>query len=145
MIGVAAVKGLAGSLAGKVSMGLNIILILAIGALLVTKNLTISELRRSIDHPKTGYKVQLAKAQSDLTICRGNVSTLQGGIDRQNAGIRALADAADANRKIGAEKLERLRLEHKPLEIKVRQITNDRPQSSDLCAEADRLIKGSVK
>lgn len=145
MIGAAIAGFRALSLVGKTSAILSIVLTGVVIFLLLTKNATISELRRSIDDPKTGYKVKLQQAEANLAVCRGNVAVLSGSLDRQNAGIKAVADAAQANAAIGRAELARVRLETKPLEVKVKQITADKPQSSDLCAEADRVLLGATK
>lgn len=145
MIGAAIGGFKALPLLGRISTILNIVLIGGAIILLLMKNATIAELRRSIDNPKTGYKAQIALLNRDMATCRANVSGLRGGIEAQNRGIEAVAEAARANAALGKVELERARLANKPLEVKVRQVSSDTAKSADLCAEADRVLLETVK
>jgi hypothetical protein len=129
------------TLASKISLGLNIVLISVFVLMLVSKNADIKNLET--DLAKT--EKERDDANKTLGICRANNATYRTAVETQNRSIEAMATTAEANARLGTSELNRVRVETKPMEIKVSQIGAAKPQSSDLCAEADKLILESVK
>lgn len=129
--------GIGDKILAYIGGGAALALALALTYVTVTKNVEISTLHDSIDNPSTGYKVQLATAQS-------NAISLKGGLDQCNAGTKKLADekaATDA-------RLSQALLDLAPLIDKLHKSAADvlaMKPGPDLCKSADELILGHVQ
>jgi hypothetical protein len=133
------------TLVAKSSVALNLALIGIIVLLLVGKNAEIKALKKAIHDPETGYVVQIKHLNEDLGNCRSSRASLQNSLNVQNRSIEAMAESGKANAEAGRAALAKIRSSNAPLDIKVREIGAAKPQSSDLCAEADKIILESVK
>ena len=129
------------ALSAKISMGVNVALLIALIFVLVSKNGEIRGLDNQINNPKTGYKVQLAKAQSDLSQCRTNNATLSGAIDRQSGSIRAMEAKASAQAAAAAKDLATIRQQGAQQTTKLNNVLSGQAKGNTACERAEYIVR----
>jgi len=97
---------------------------------------------------KDEYREQrkaLQAAQTSLTTCRANESSLRQAIDSQNSGIESTVRAANAGKAAADAAIANARAQNAKLDQVLRDLRAARPKGSDLCGSADDLIRSFAR
>lgn len=111
----------------------------ALAFVTISKNAEIRTLDSSINHPVTGYKVTLERAQSDLATCRTNRITLEEAAASQSAAVAAARAESEARLQALSGQLDTARRASATAQRRADAILAARP-TDDQCASADALI-----
>lgn len=129
---------LTSKIAGPIGAGISIILAISLTAVIITKNATISEVRRQLGTVTT----ERDNAKADLNQCRENRITLEEATRRQNAAVDAAKSEGDARLAALSKAAGQAKASAAAANSRAASILN---RGGSTCADADALILETIR
>jgi hypothetical protein len=94
---------------------------------------------KSIEDPKTGYKVKLATAETGLATCKADAAINLATMAEQSAAVEALQAERDRAVSEGQKALRAAQRETEGAKRAIARVRGMQPKSSEYCAQAHEL------